>query len=128
VYLGLPSTAGEPPKRLVGFRKIWLDRGEQIKVTVVIDPNASDRPLSYWEASVRDWAIANGTHKVYLGGSAGDIAATATFTSSAQRPRSRALERREAELDRNQRDDPTVRRSIATVSMSGTLQQKLLRL
>jgi beta-glucosidase len=46
VSLGLASTAGERPKRLVGFRKIWLDPGERTKVTVVIDPNATDRPLS----------------------------------------------------------------------------------
>lgn len=79
VYLGLPSTTGEPPKRLVGFKKVWLDPGERTKVTLMIDPDATNRPLSYWESELGDWAVANGTYKVYLGSSAGHIAATGAF-------------------------------------------------
>ena len=79
LYLGLPSATGEPPKRLVGFKKVWLDPGERTKVTLMIDPDATNRPLSYWESELGDWAVANGTYKVYLGSSAGDIAATGAF-------------------------------------------------
>jgi beta-glucosidase len=79
LYLGLPSATGEPPKRLVGFKKVWLDPGERTKVTLMIDPDATNRPLSYWESELGDWAVANGTYKVYLGNSAGDIAATGAF-------------------------------------------------
>jgi beta-glucosidase len=79
LYLGLPSATGEPPKRLVGFKKVWLDPGERTKVTLMIDPDATNRPLSYWESELGDWAVANGTYKVYLGTSAGDIAATDAF-------------------------------------------------
>jgi len=45
----------------------------------MIDPDATNRPLSYWESELGDWAVANGTYEVYLGTSAGDIAATGAF-------------------------------------------------
>ena len=32
VYLGLPMSVGEPPKRLVAFEKIWLNPGEKRKI------------------------------------------------------------------------------------------------
>jgi beta-glucosidase len=79
LYLGLPAMTGEPPKRLVGFKKVWLNPGERTTVTLAIDPNATNRPLSYWDSSIRDWAIANGAYEVYLGTSAGDIAETGGF-------------------------------------------------
>ena len=65
LHLGLPSATGEPPKRPVGFKKVWLDPGERTKVTLMIDPDATNRPLSYWESELGDWAVANGTYKVY---------------------------------------------------------------
>ena len=34
VYLGLPASAGEPPKRLVGWKKVKLGPGEAQEVTV----------------------------------------------------------------------------------------------
>jgi beta-glucosidase len=80
VYLGFPPATGSPPKRLVGFRKVWLEPGERAKVTLTIDPKATNRPLSYWDSNAREWAIANGSYRVYLGSSAADIAATGAFT------------------------------------------------
>jgi beta-glucosidase len=79
LYLGLPAATGEPPKRLVAFRKIWLEPGVRAKLTLTIDPNATHRPLSYWDSSRRGWAIADGAYAVCLGTSAGDIAAASTF-------------------------------------------------
>ncbi|HTC92507.1 MAG TPA: glycoside hydrolase family 3 C-terminal domain-containing protein [Terriglobales bacterium] len=41
VYLGLPGTGasfGEPPKRLVGFKKVWLNPGESRTVTIKVNP------------------------------------------------------------------------------------------
>ncbi len=90
LYLGLPAMAGEPPKRLVGFKKVWLNPGERTTVTLTIDPNATNRPLSYWDNSIRDWAIANGTYLVYLGTSAGDIAETGGFVIRGSGPASAA--------------------------------------
>nr|WP_311529492.1 fibronectin type III-like domain-contianing protein [uncultured Ralstonia sp.] len=45
----LPSTTGEPPKRLIGLRKIWLDAGASKTVSITIDPNASNHPLRTWD-------------------------------------------------------------------------------
>ena len=38
VYAALPAGAGEPPKRLVGWSKVHLARGESTEVSVSIDP------------------------------------------------------------------------------------------
>ena len=40
VYLGIP-VEGQPPKRLVGFKKVYLEPGQSQRVSVVIDPAAS---------------------------------------------------------------------------------------
>ena len=79
LYLGLPLATGGPPKRLVAFKKMWLGPGEGAKMTLTIDPNATNRPLSYWDGNTRGWAIANGRYEVCLGTSAGDIAAVGAF-------------------------------------------------
>ncbi len=73
VYLGLPSSIGEPPKRLVGFEKVWLDPGEKKKVRISIDPKASNHPFGYWDSRAQEWAIAAGRYQIYVGKSAADI-------------------------------------------------------
>ena len=79
LYLGLPSRTGEPPKRLVAFKKVRLEPGARARLTLTIDPNATNRPLSYWDSESHDWVIADGRYEVCLGTSAGDIAASAAF-------------------------------------------------
>lgn len=79
VYLGLPSSAGEPPKRLVGFDKVELIPGEKVKVQLTIDPAASNRPLSFWDAEQNNWSIANGAYQVYVGNSSENIALYGTI-------------------------------------------------
>lgn len=80
VYLGLPASTGEPPKRLVAFDKVWLEPGEEKQVTLTIDPAASNHPLSYWDTSKQGWAIADGEYTVYVGSSSRDIAQIGSFT------------------------------------------------
>ena len=53
VYLGLPASTGEPPKRLVGWAKVELEPGETREVTVTLDPNATSHPLSYWNVNTQ---------------------------------------------------------------------------
>ena len=50
VYLGLPTSIGEPPKRLVAFQKVWLNPGEKRKVQLSIDPSSTNHPLGYWDS------------------------------------------------------------------------------
>ena len=73
VYLGLPTSIGEPPKRLVAFEKVWLNPGEKRKIQISIDPNATNHPLGYWESSTQKWVIAEGDYQVYVGNSATNI-------------------------------------------------------
>ena len=69
VYLGLPTSVGEPPKRLVAFEKVWLNPGEKTKVQISIDPSATNHPLGYWDTGAQKWAIADGDYHVYVGNS-----------------------------------------------------------
>jgi beta-glucosidase len=76
VYLGLPASTGEPPKRLVAFDKVRLAAGDKTKVQLTIDPAASNHPLSYWDVDRGDWSIADGDYAIYVGNSSADIALT----------------------------------------------------
>jgi beta-glucosidase len=69
VYLGMPSSTGEPPKRLVGWQKVLLQPGAQQQVTIEVDENDSSHPLSYWDVSSSSWLVAPGSYTVYLGNS-----------------------------------------------------------
>jgi beta-glucosidase len=59
VYLGLPASTGEPPKRLVAFEKVWLEPGERKRVEIVINPGASNHPLSTWDSASQRWVTAS---------------------------------------------------------------------
>jgi beta-glucosidase len=73
VYIGLPASTGEPPKRLVGWVRVELEPGETEEVSVLLDPNASSHPLSYWNVRDDTWEIASGDYEVYVGASSRDI-------------------------------------------------------
>jgi beta-glucosidase len=73
VYLGLPTSLGEPPKRLVAFRKVWLNPSEETKVTILINPSATNHPLGYWDSAAQTWKVADGNYRVYVGNSAANI-------------------------------------------------------
>src|SRR6478609_6081228 len=67
VYLGLPSDAGEPPKRLVAFRKVWLEPGQSTTVRMTIDPRATNHPLGVWDESAGRWVVRDGSYVVSVG-------------------------------------------------------------
>ena len=79
VYLGLPTSTGEPPKRLVGWSKVSLQPGAQQHVIVTVDANDSSHPLSYWDTTTNRWVAANGDYTVYVGYSSRDLAVAGTF-------------------------------------------------
>jgi beta-glucosidase len=86
VYLSLPPSANafgakQPPKRLVGFRRIELAPGASGEVGIVIDPAASNHPLSVWDERAKQWVIPQGTFKVWLGRSSSprDLALAGTI-------------------------------------------------
>ena len=79
VYLELPTSTGEPPKRLVGWAKVEVKPDEVREVTVTLDPHATSRPLSYWNINTNGWEIANGDYQVYVGASSRDIRLTGSL-------------------------------------------------
>jgi Glycosyl hydrolase family 3 C-terminal domain/Fibronectin type III-like domain len=59
VVADLLFVAGQPPKRLVGFQKVFVEPGESKPVTVTIDPAATKPPvqrLGLLHAQIRDQA------------------------------------------------------------------------
>ena len=75
VYLGLPASAGEPPKRLVGWKKVKLAPGESKEVTVSIEP----RELAIFDVPHNAWQIVPGEYRVFVGGSSRDTPLTQNF-------------------------------------------------
>jgi beta-glucosidase len=73
VYLGLPSSTGEPPKRLVGTARVTLAPHQSRVVDVQIRPHSSTHPLSYYDAARQRWITAFGTYHVYIGASSRDV-------------------------------------------------------
>jgi beta-glucosidase len=82
VYLGLPASTNEPPRRLVGWQKVPLQAGASQAVTIEVDQNDSSHPMSYWDVNSRSWLVAPGTYTVYLGDSeaASSLATVGTIT------------------------------------------------
>ena len=79
VYLGLPASTGEPPRRLAGWGKVELEPGETREVSVPLDPNATSHPLSYWDVTMNGWEMASGDYRVDVGASSRDIRLTSTL-------------------------------------------------
>ena len=71
VYLGIPIK-GQPPKRLVGFQKVYLEPNESREVTITIDPIATNHPMSVWDYYDHDFVVKPGEYTVYLGTSSED--------------------------------------------------------
>jgi beta-glucosidase len=65
VYAALPESAGEPPKRLVGWNKIKLEAGESKEVAIDIDPEY----LSIFNVDRDAWQLVPGDYAVMVGGS-----------------------------------------------------------
>jgi beta-glucosidase len=69
VYLSLPESAGEPPRRLVGWSKVALGAGEQKQVAVHVEPLM----LSVFNVEKNAWEQVAGEYKVSAGGSSRDL-------------------------------------------------------
>jgi beta-glucosidase len=69
VYAGLPASAAEPPKRLVGFSKTQLKAGESKQVTFTVDP----KYLSVYDEAQKGWKIVPGDYTFSAGGSSATL-------------------------------------------------------
>jgi beta-glucosidase len=84
VYLGLPPTTNEAPRRLVGWQKVLLQAGASQQVTIEVDQNDSSHPMSYWDTGSSSWTVAPGTYTVYLGNAENAASLTTVGTIAVQ--------------------------------------------
>jgi len=69
VYLTLPASTGEPPRRLVGWSKVALEPGQRKSVTVDVEPLF----LSIFNTDRHAWEVVPGDYKVWAGPSSRDL-------------------------------------------------------
>lgn len=81
VYVGIPAD-GQPPKRLIGFQKVFVEPGQSQRVTIAIDPAAASHPFSVWDYRTGAFETVAGDYTVFVGTSADDTPHTATVSLS----------------------------------------------
>jgi beta-glucosidase len=69
VYASLPESANEPPKRLVGWSKVGLDKGESKEVKVSIKPEY----LSIFDEAQDAMRLVPGEYTIRVGGSSKEL-------------------------------------------------------
>ena len=79
VYVGVPVD-GQPPKRLVGFQKVFLEPGVTETVTITIDPAATNHPLSVWDYCTHSFVTKPGEYIIYVGNSTDKTPHSTTLT------------------------------------------------
>ena len=80
VYVSLPASAGEPPKRLVAFKKVDLKAGESKQVDLSVEPLY----LSIYDMGKKGWQRVQGSYQVWAGGSSRDLPLTTKVELAAQ--------------------------------------------
>jgi beta-glucosidase len=72
VYASLPASASEPPKRLVGFSKVWLKPGESKDIMIPVHA----KYLSIFDEGKNAWQLVPGTYTIMVGGSSKELPLT----------------------------------------------------
>jgi len=75
LYLGFPASAGEPPRQLKGFEKIYLEAGETREVMIRVPRER----LNIWNVAASNWEVVRGTYEIYLGTSSRNTPLTSSF-------------------------------------------------
>ena len=65
LYLGDPSTSGEPPRQLKGFQRVTLKPGQSTRVSFTVTP----QDMQWWDDSANGWTQSSGAYRVYVGDS-----------------------------------------------------------
>ena len=76
VYASLPESAGEPPKRLVGWDRVKLNPGESKQVTVEVEPLY----LSIFNVEQKGWQLVPGEYSFMVGGSSQSLPLKGSIT------------------------------------------------
>jgi beta-glucosidase len=72
VYVALPASAGEPPKRLIAWSKVHLKAGESKQVSLLINPQY----LDVYDENASAWKLTPGSYTFMVGGSSEDLPLT----------------------------------------------------
>lgn len=75
LYVGEPASAGEPPRQLKGFEKVWLAPGQTRRLTFTLN----SRDVSYWDSNARNWTTAPGAYQIMVGDSSDNTPLHGTF-------------------------------------------------
>ncbi|KAJ7489647.1 glycoside hydrolase family 3 protein [Mycena galericulata] len=75
LYLGYPTSAGEPLKVLRGFDEVMLSAGASQQVHMYVN----QREMSIWDTVSQTWIRPPGTFLVYVGASSRDIRLNGSF-------------------------------------------------
>ncbi len=73
------STIYRPEKELKGFKKVWLNPGEQKEITI----NLSKRAFAFYNVNINDWCVESGEFDILVGASSADIRLSATVNVTA---------------------------------------------
>jgi beta-glucosidase len=78
LYLGDPMSAGEPPRELVGFKRVFLPPGQSALLQFTIAP----RDTWWWDQDAGGWTQTAGQYQVYVGDSSAmaDLPLHGSFT------------------------------------------------
>jgi beta-glucosidase len=80
VYVTLPSAAGEPFRKLAGWKRVSLAAGVSQSVTVALDPLY----LSIYSADTDKWSRPAGEFLIEVGGSSAELPLHSTVRLAAQ--------------------------------------------
>jgi beta-glucosidase len=69
VYASLPDSAGEPPKRLIGWARVELAPGESKQVSIPVEQER----LTIYDEGSDGWKLVPGNYNVLAGGSSQDL-------------------------------------------------------
>ena len=72
----LKSSVDRPVKELKGFKKVWLEPGEQKDVDITIDNSA----LSFYDETTSSWKSENGEFEALVGNASDNITLKSRFT------------------------------------------------
>jgi len=75
VYASIPSAAGEPWKRLVGWQKVELAPGEKRVLKIRLERAA----MSVWDEAAKKWSQPAGVYRVEAGPSSAELPLKAEF-------------------------------------------------
>lgn len=73
------STIFRPVKELKGFKKIWLEPGEEKEISITL----CRRAFAFWNVNTDDWCVESGEFDIMVGASSADIRLCKTVTVNA---------------------------------------------